>query len=73
MIPLITEGARFTLGLSIVACVLGLGIATALALGGRHAGAPVAASRGLVWALVSVLVLLIVLLLLLIYVLHRSS
>jgi multisubunit Na+/H+ antiporter MnhB subunit len=71
-IPLITEGARYVLGFSVGACVLGLCIAVMIAVAGRHSGSGVAAWRGLLGALILVLVFAVVLLLVLIYLLHRG-
>jgi hypothetical protein len=71
-VPLIIESARYVLGLSLAACVLGLAIAIAIAAAGRHSESPVAASRGLIGTLIGVLVLAVVLLLVLIYLLHRG-
>ena len=66
-VPLITESARYVLGLAVAVCVLALCVAIGLAFAGRREGSAVAASRGSTGILVGLLVLAVVLLLILIY------
>jgi hypothetical protein len=65
--PLITEAARYVLGLSIAACVAATGVAIAIWAGGRRSGSAEAATRGLVGVLTGLVVLVLVLLLALVY------
>lgn len=67
--PLVTEAARYVLGLSIAACFVATGVSIALWNIGRRSAHTDARTRGLLGMLIALVAVTLVLLLALIYVL----